>query len=88
MENSTLSIEMANSTLNDQDLIGVSLGSDLDLGLKETSLYDVAYSQNRPLLIVQCFCIFALVLLKYASQFTSFRLKSAQSKLFGVLILT
>jgi hypothetical protein len=84
MENSTLSTEMGNSTLNDQE----SLGPDLDLGLKETSLYDVTYSQNRPLLIVQCFCIFALVLLKYVSQFTSFRLKSVQSKLFGVLILT
>lgn len=51
-------------------------------------MYDVSYQQNRPLLLIQCFFIFSLVVLKYLSCFTRFKLKSFQVKLFGSLLLT
>lgn len=52
------------------------------------SVYDVTYQQNRPLLLIQGFCILSLVILKYLSCFTRYKLKSFQVKVFGSLILT
>ena len=50
--------------------------SSLDFAMPNSSIYDVQYTQNRPLLLIQCFCIFGLLFLKYFSHLTPFALKS------------
>ena len=94
MEESLLNFTTTNGSLSDANFTTEQLTfvEEVDEPVLDqtvsSSLYDVKYVENKPLLIIQSACIFGLILLKYGAPLTRFRLKNMQVKLFGTLILT
>ena len=82
--------ENVEQTISDLDVEKPSLILEQEHHLDEKLAFefDPTYAKHRQLLIIQFVCMVLLVLLKYVSPYTRFKLKGCQSKLYGCLILT
>ena len=82
--------------LMNDDVIPVDLGEEVNVIVTDEALesistpaaFDLTYQANRQLVMIQCACVFFLIVLKYFSHCTRFKLKGFQVKLYGSLILT